>query len=169
MKITTGTNPDERHFELRSDAPGRALPIRLTLWGKASYYEYTDRHGEPQRRRNQSGMTFSLSLDDLRALKGLLATIDTESSAASQHYIETGELTIIEPDRQECDACGDEVHTLSSDGLCDGCVAEQVAAGSQPRVKVWLEQEGNRLVLHYESAEEIDVATQHRPERKEHQ
>lgn len=27
-------------------------------------------------------------------------------------------------DLRECDACGDEVQTLSSDDLCDGCVAE---------------------------------------------
>lgn len=35
----------------------------------------------------------SVTLDDLRALAGLLATFDLTSSAASQHYIETGELS----------------------------------------------------------------------------
>lgn len=30
----------------------------------------------------------------------------------------------LDSDLRECDACGDEVATLSSDDLCDGCVAE---------------------------------------------
>jgi hypothetical protein len=34
------------------------------------------------------------TLDDLRQLKGLLGQYDLASSAASQHYIDTGELTL---------------------------------------------------------------------------
>lgn len=47
------------------------------------------------------GMPLDVSLDDLRALAGLLATFDLSGSAASQHYIETGELTPAGPSDDE--------------------------------------------------------------------
>jgi hypothetical protein len=43
--------------------------------------------------RGNHGTTIHLSLDNLRELSGLLGRYDLISSAASQHYIETGELT----------------------------------------------------------------------------
>lgn len=38
---------------------------------------------------------------------------------------ESVEIEVDDDDYQVCDSCGDSVHTLSTDGLCDGCVAER--------------------------------------------
>lgn len=46
-------------------------------------------------------------------------------------------------DEQECGRCGDYVYTLSSDGLCDGCMAEDY---SRPT----LTEEAERLLGYWE-------------------
>ncbi len=41
---------------------------------------------------------------------------------------ETGRYEDMAPDGDDCGRCGDTVHTVSTDGLCDGCVAEDATA-----------------------------------------
>lgn len=59
--------------------------------------------------------------------------VDYASSASRQYWIETGRYLAVgeaesvddmPEDKQMCVQCGDDVYCLSSDGKCDGCVAE---------------------------------------------
>lgn len=82
-----------------------------------------------------SGQTINVWIGTSGADGSALVQIDTADSEGnvrvfindSDHPVydenpETGQYEGLEP--RECDACGDEVYTLSSDDLCDGCVAE---------------------------------------------